>query len=177
MANNQHLVDKNLTELFELPKATEHRSITELSKNIIRSTSDKESVGPITNVLTENESNFSNEKPKRKYTKRASTRGGARMGAGRPKGSSNKINSDDLIFDFQAQAGMSFEQFVNSRILLASADNNHELVSRYILGMAKYFISDVKEVDITSNGQTIGANFSFPQVELPDWQDDTPTTH
>lgn len=120
--------------------------------------------------LTEKESNISNEKPKRTYAKKASTRGGSRKNAGRPKGTSNKINPDDLISDFQAQAGMSFEQFVNSRILLASVDNNQELVSRYILGMAKYFIRDVKEVDVTSKGEQIGANFTFPTQELAEWR-------
>lgn len=124
--------------------------------------------------LTEKESNISNDIPKRKYTKKASTRGGAREGSGRPKGSSNKISPEDLINDFHAQAGMSFEQFVNSRILLASVDGNQELVSRYILGMAKYFIKDVQEIkqDITSNGQTMGVGFTFPTQELPDWSNE-----
>ena len=125
--------------------------------------------------LTDKESTISNEKPKRKYTKKASTRGGAREGSGRPKGSTNKISPEELIADFHAQAGMSFEQFVNSRILLASVDGNQELVSRYILGMAKYFIKDVQEIkqDMTSNGQTMTMGFSFPTTELPEWNDAT----
>jgi hypothetical protein len=130
--------------------------------------------------VTDKESNISNEvveeKPKRKYSKKASTRGGAREGSGRPKGSTNKISPEELISDFHAQAGMSFEQFVNSRILLASVDGNQELVSRYILGLAKYFIKDVQELDVTSNGQTLGASFSFPTLELPEWNND-PTKH
>lgn len=124
----------------------------------------------MSNELTEKESNISNEKPKREYKIKATTRGGARKNAGRPKGTTNKINPDDLISDFQAQAGMSFEQFVNSRILLASVDNNQELVSRYVLGMAKYYIRDVKEVDVTSKGEALGASFTFPTQELIDWR-------
>lgn len=119
-------------------------------------------------VITEKESVDS--KSKRKYTKKASNRGGAREGAGRPKGTSNKICPDDLISDFHSQAGMSFEQFVNSRILLASVDNNHELVSRYILGLAKYFIRDIQQVDLTSNGEALGVHLTFAPKALDDWK-------
>ena len=145
---DQNAADKKLTETFQMP--------------IGLGTTEKES-----NDSVDKEEE---EKPKRKYTKVSPTRGGARAGSGRKKGTTNKISPAELISDFQTQAGMSFEQFVNSRMLLAADEDNQELVSRYILGMAKYFITDVKEVDITSGGETMGVQIMFTTKELDDWK-------
>jgi hypothetical protein len=38
-------------------------------------------------------------------------------------------------------------------------------------------LADKQEVDMTSNGQTIGASFTFPSSELPDWTDEQPIKH
>ena len=80
---NQEEVNKNMEQLFDLPKT---QTIAEKTKNLIRPA--KETV-----EATEKES----IKPKRAYTKKAPSRGGARKGSGRPKGSTNKITLDSLV--------------------------------------------------------------------------------
>jgi hypothetical protein len=69
---------------------------------------------------------------------------------------------------------MSFHEFINQQIVDAHNSGNSELVSKYLLGFAKYLVQDVQEIkqDITSNGQTMGVAFNFPSNELPDWQDE-----
>ena len=113
------------------------------------------------------------EKPKRVYTKKAPTRGGARVGGGRPKGSTNKVDIKDLAQDFKAQSGMTFEQFVNQQMMKASIDGEHDRLQRYILGLSKYFIQEpTHKIDMTSGGETLQAVFSFVPTELSDWRND-----
>ena len=154
-----------MEELFNLPPTT----IAEKTKNIIRPAKQ-----PVIEA-TEKES----IKPKRTYTKKASSRGGARKGSGRPKGSTNKITPTEMLEDFQQKAGVSFHEFINQQIVDAHNSGNSELVSKYLLGFAKYLVQDIQEIkqDVTSNGQTLGATFTFPTQELPDWQNDKQTKH
>ena len=98
-----------------------------------------------------------------------SGRGGRRAGSGRPKGSTNKISPGTLLHDFRREQGMTFSQFINKKIKDAELNNDHELVSKYILGLAKYIIQDVQQIDHTTMGQPLTAKFNFPQRELPDW--------
>lgn len=98
-----------------------------------------------------------------------SGRGGHRAGSGRPKGSTNKISPGTLLHDFRREQGMSFSQFINKKIKDAELDNDHELVSKYILGLAKYIIQDVQQVDHTTQGQSLRPIYNFPKDELPDW--------
>jgi len=116
-------------------------------------------------TLDNNETEKLSKKPK------ISSRGGYRANSGRPKGSTNKISPSDLLKDFRKQSGMKFHEFINQQILLAYNNGDHELVSKYLLGLGKYIIQDVKELDITSNGHTVGTSFTFPTIELDDWQD------
>lgn len=128
---------------------------------------------------TEKQSIVSETKPKRKYSKKAPSRGGARIGAGRPKGTTNKITPIEMLDDFSKRSGMLFHEFINEQIVNAYQAGDRELVSRYLLGFAKYLVQDVQEIkqDITSNGQTVGASFTFPSLELPDWKDEQPIKH
>jgi len=102
------------------------------------------------------------------YPKRQG-RGGPRINSGRPKGSTNKISPATLLNDFRREQGMTFSQFINKKIRDAELDNNHELVSKYILGLAKYIIQDVQQVDVTSQGMSIRPTYNFSKNELQDW--------
>lgn len=165
---NQDEVNSNLEKLFDVPKTA--RTVNETRGNII----------PATKPIVQDDDNPGSTekqslKPKRVYTKKAPTRGGKREGSGRPKGSTNKITPTDMLDDFQKKAGMSFHEFINEQIINAYQAGDNELVSKYLLGFAKYLVQDVQEIkqDITSNGQTVGASFTFPNLELPEWKDDT----
>ena len=162
--SKQDMVNKNMEQLFELPPST---TVQDKMKNIIR---------PERTETTEKESLKSVEPKKKRapYTKKAPSRGGKREGAGRPKGSTNKITPTDMLDDFQVRAGVSFHEFINQQIVDAHNSGNNELVSKYLLGFAKYLVQDVQEIkqDITSNGQTMGVAFNFPSNELAEWSDE-----
>ena len=96
-------------------------------------------------------------------------RGGPRQNSGRPKGSTNKISPATLLHDFRREQGMTFSQFINKKIRDAELDNNHELVAKYILGLSKYIIQDVQQVDVTTQGQSLRPIYNFPRNELSDW--------
>ena len=154
-----------MEQLFDLPTGSTTPTIAEKMKNIIRpEKTEKQSL----------ESVEPTPKKKRVYKKKSPTRGGKREGAGRPKGSTNKITPTDMLDDFQVRAGVSFHEFINQQIVYAHNSGNSELVSKYLLGFAKYLVQDVQEIkqDITSNGQTMGVGFTFPTTELPEWSDD-----
>lgn len=98
-----------------------------------------------------------------------SNRGGPRINSGRPKGSTNKISPGTLLHDFRREQGMTFSQFINKKIRDAEINNDHELVSKYILGLAKYIIQDVQHIDHTTKGESLRPIYNFPQKELSDW--------
>ena len=109
------------------------------------------------------------EKSKRgPYKTKAPSRGGARAGSGRPKGSTNKITPEEMLTDLKKTLGMSFHSFISKQNKKSADENNGELVSKYLLGFGKYLIQDIQAVDITSNGETMySPNFIFTQTELP----------
>jgi hypothetical protein len=110
------------------------------------------------------------EKPKRVYTKKAPSRGGARVGGGRPKGSTNKVDIKDLAEDFKSQSGMTFQQFVNSQMMKAAQDGEHDRLQRYILGLSKYFIQEqTQKIDVTTAGESVKGAFTFIPVEMKEW--------
>jgi hypothetical protein len=121
-------------------------------------------------IITGKESNLSVKKPRKK----APSRGGARIGSGRPKGSTNKITPTEMLDDFANKAGMDFHEFINEQIVSAYQAGDKELVSKYLLGFAKYLVQDVQEVkqDVTSNGQTMNVGFNFPTIELVEWKNE-----
>lgn len=156
--NKQELVNKNMEQLFDLPPTT----IADKMKNIIRPAKE-----PVIEA-TEKQS----EKPKRTYTKKASSRGGARKGSGRPKGSTNKITLDSLVHSIDNAIGMSFEERLALNYKDAIDREDWQSVKDYDKAFLSKIVADKQEVDVTSNGQTMGVAFNFPTNELPDWQDE-----
>lgn len=148
---DQDKINKNLEHTFGLA-STENESHLSETKLIKRTRGpDKEPRGP--------------------YSKKSPSRGGARKGAGRPKGSGNKITPDELMSEFEKQTNMTFAQFVTKKIIEADASNNQDLVAKYLMGLSKYLIQDIQEVktDITSNGETLGVQLNFIPTEITDW--------
>ena len=111
------------------------------------------------------------KKPKRVYTKKAPGRGGVRAGSGRPKGSTNKITLDSLVKSIDNAIGMSFEERLALNYKDAIDRQDWLSVKDYDKAFLSKIVADKQEMDVTSNGQTLGANFTFPQQELDDWRD------
>jgi len=103
-----------------------------------------------------------------KETKK-SKRGGVRPNAGRPKGSTNKINPTTLIDDFSKVMGISFSEFVIKKIHDAETKGDDQLVAKYILGLGDYFVANVQQVDHTTKGESFNTKFNFPKEEITDW--------
>jgi uncharacterized protein (DUF488 family) len=80
-----------------------------------------------------------------------------------------------MLDDFKVQSGLDFHQFINEQIVAAHLAGDKELVSKYLLGFAKYLVQDVQEVkqDVTSNGQTMNVGFTFPSIELSEWKNES----
>lgn len=97
--------------------------------------------------------------------------GGKQPGAGRPKGSTNKVDIKELAEDFKDQAGMSFGQFVNKKMIEADQSGEHDRLQRYVLGLSKYFLQEpTQKVDVTTNGEAIKGAFTFVPVEMTEWK-------
>lgn len=109
-------------------------------------------------------------------------RGGKRAGAGRKKGSTNKITAEEFfttykkvtkgeyLEDLVKRLQQTYNQ-VETAVTRKEFDDAINNAHKYDSFIAKYLFTDIKEVDVTSNGHTIGANFSFPTTELDDWKD------
>lgn len=156
--NNQELVNKNMEELFDLP-----RTVESTRSNIVRVDKDT--------MPLENNQNISEEaKPKKKG------RGGPRPNSGRKLGSTNKLSATDILAEI-ARQDKPFAEGLAEDYVRARQSGDMQLVQRYQQMFLNKVIADKQEMDVTSNGHTVGASFVFPTNELPEWQDDKPTTH
>jgi hypothetical protein len=116
--------------------------------------------------MTEKES----KKPKRTYTKKAPTRGGARAGSGRPKGSTNKITLETLVQSLDYEIGMTFEQRIAKNYHDAILRQDWQSVKDYDKAFLSKIVADKLETDITSKGESLGVQLVFTPKELPDWK-------
>ena len=150
---NQDEVNENLEQLFDLPK----RTMQETQQNIMRATpSENNQIIP--------------EAPKKKG------RGGARKNSGRKPGSVQKLSGAGILQAI-ADLDVPFEQGLAEDYKRARESGDLHVIQKYQSMILNKVIADKQEMDITSNGQTIGASFTFPTRELPEWQNDEPTKH
>jgi hypothetical protein len=113
------------------------------------------------------------DKPKRKpYSVKSPSRGGARVGSGRKKGKTNKVQYTDLLEELHRATGKSFAELIAQEVVKAITAGDSRLVKDYLDMVGKKAIADKSETDITSNGETIQAAFQFVATELPDWRND-----
>ena len=166
---NQDEVNDNLEKLFDVPKTA--RTVGETRNNIVRTDSS-------TKVLVHDDDNpellptateKESKKSKRVYNKKSPSRGGARPGSGRPKGSTNKITLDSLVHSIDNTIGMSFEQRLALNYKDAIDRQDWLTVKDYDKAFLSKIVADKQEVDVTSNGETMGVQLIFTPVELPEW--------
>ena len=99
-----------------------------------------------------------------------SKRGGKRHGAGRKVGSVNKIQGGEFLEEYFKIHGTNLKEDLVRDMLNARARGDYEMLFRYQTAFAKYYFSDVQQVDITSKGESVSIGFTFPKVELDDWK-------
>jgi hypothetical protein len=94
--------------------------------------------------------------------------GGVREGAGRPKGSLNKISGAALLEALEDTLGVPYPVQLANNYLQALHEDRH-LVAKYDQLFLNKVVAD--KVDITSNGQSIAPQLNFAPKEIPDYID------
>ena len=102
--------------------------------------------------------------------------GGSRPGSGRKKGSLQKVSVVGLLAAI-AKEDIPFEQGLAIDYARARASGDMHVIQKYQQMFLNKVVADKHETDITSNGQTIGASFQFPVIELNEWKDEQSTQH
>jgi len=97
--------------------------------------------------------------------------GGARPGAGRPKGLLTRISAGDILEEIEQVVGLPFA----TQLALCYQQAIHGDDERLKLEYNRLILSKVvaDKVDITSNGQSIAPQLVFTPSEIPDYIDIT----
>ena len=95
--------------------------------------------------------------------------GGPRTNSGRKKGTTNKISGASILDAIKKQTNKNFETLLAQGYHDSIVNNDKFTRLQYEKMFLSKVVADKQEIDMTSNGQTIGAVFHFPQKELPDW--------
>ena len=83
-----------------------------------------------------------------RYKTKAPTRGGARAGAGRPKGSTTKVTLEDLVGHIEHHVGRSFAEQVAISYASAISRADHAGVRDYEKILLAKMVSDKNEVEV-----------------------------
>ena len=100
-----------------------------------------------------------------------SSRGGARRGAGRKPGSTNKVTAVALLEAIE-KLDKPFEQGLAEDYIRARLGDDRNLVQKYQAMIVNKCIADKTEVDLTTAGQAIIPTLVFQPARLPDWSND-----
>jgi hypothetical protein len=114
----------------------------------------------------DNNQNLQNETT---IVKKKTGRGGARPNSGRKVGSTVKLSAADVLAEI-AKQDVPFAVGLAQDYIRARQSGDMHVIQRYQQMLLAKVIADKTETDITSNGQTIGASFTFPTKELIDWK-------
>lgn len=102
--------------------------------------------------------------------KKKSGRGGSRPNSGRKPGSVQKLSGQEILNEI-AKRDVPFAVGLAEDYARARLSGDMHIIQRYQQMFLNKVVADKHETDITSNGRTIGASFTFPTQELIDWKD------
>ncbi len=105
---------------------------------------------------------MSEQQPKKKN-------GGARPGAGRKKGGTNKISGTSIIAALEKSVGKAYEEQLAENYMNAIADGDKSMVAKYDQMFLNKVVADKAEMDITTAGGALQTVFNFGHQELPEW--------
>lgn len=98
-------------------------------------------------------------------------RGGYRPGSGRKKGAAEKLRATALLNEIYRTNKKSFAQMLVEELNKSIIDGDTKLTAQYLTWIGNKVVADKVDVDHTTLGQSLNAVFSFPQQELPDWNE------
>ena len=87
----------------------------------------------------------------KKSKAKVSSRGGARKGAGRPRGTRNKITVQDLLGAIETHAGQGYEELLVTDFLAARQGNDNHLVHKYHNLISGKILSTLATVEVTDS--------------------------
>lgn len=90
-----------------------------------------------------------NKTKRHTYTVKSPSRGGARTGSGRPKGSTNKVKLEDLLDNIEQHTGMSYAEQIASNYANAITREDWRMVNDYDKAFLNKVVADKQEVEIT----------------------------
>lgn len=145
------------------------RTIKDLTKNILKPEVNANlektfDMASSTEPMIDNQ-NLQSEKPKKKG------RGGARPNSGRKVGSTVKLSAADLLAEI-ARQDKPFAEGLAEDYTRARLQGDLMVIQRYQQMFLSKVLADKQEVDMTSNGQTMGVAFNFPTTELAEWNNE-----
>jgi hypothetical protein len=112
---------------------------------------------------------------KGRYANKAPSRGGKREGGGRKPGTTNKISGVSILNAIQKEIGKPFEQLLAEGYHQTIVENDMMSRQKYEQMFLSKVVADKHEIDHTTLGESLKANFNFQNKELPDWTQ-VPTT-
>ena len=104
--------------------------------------------------MTDKESKKQNDS---RYSVKSPGRGGPRPGAGRPKGSGNKIKIEDLIDSIEQRAGVPFTEQIATNYVGAILREDWARVENYDKALLNKIVADKNEITVEEVGDVIDA--------------------
>lgn len=107
---------------------------------------------------------------KKRYKEKTPSRGGARTGAGRPKGTRNEITIKNLLEQVYTKAGnRNYEELLVEDFMAARLNNDTQLMLKYhnlILGKVMNTLAKVEVTDSTDAVEAKKAAFAAALAKL-----------
>lgn len=97
------------------------------------------------------------EKNKPRYNVKSPTRGGARAGAGRKKGSGNKIRLEDLLESIEGHVGMTYAERLAANYAQAINRSDWSGVRDYDRAFLNKVVADKVEVETVEGDDAVAA--------------------
>lgn len=113
----------------------------------------------------------------KKSKKKAPSRGGARVGAGRPAGTRNKVTVQSLLETLENKTnGTTYEELLIDDFLLARQGNDNQLIIKYHTLISNKLISTLNTVEVSDPTDVLAqkkAAFAAAMAAISAQQDET----
>jgi hypothetical protein len=93
----------------------------------------------------------------KRYSTPSPTRGGARAGAGRPKGSTNKITMEGLLTSLDARLGVSYADQIADNYVQAIQREDWSGVRDYDRVLLGKIVADRQAIEVTDSEDAVEA--------------------
>jgi hypothetical protein len=95
---------------------------------------------------------------KMRYATKSPTRGGARAGAGRPRGSGNKVVASDVLAEILRQSGgQDYTELLVEDFLRSRAQDDKNLAQKYHHLISSKVLADRIDIEVNEDEDTVTA--------------------